>query len=109
MQETTLDTQRAPCAFFAARDARMRNYAQSSTYTEAQRRRAEQVRLGLGLAYSADEIHINYRGKFIAVKLANARVRDRATQMAVEAMYALEGIVKRVTAQGIIYRIPRSV
>ena len=107
MQSSTLDTKEASNAFFAARDARMRNYAMGSTYSAAEKLRAERMKLGLGVAYSADEIHINYRGKFIAVKIANPRVRDRDVVNKLEAIYALEGIVKRISAQGTIYRIPR--
>ena len=109
MLTSTLDTKEAPNAFFAARDARMRNYAQGSTYSAEEKLRAERMKLGLELAYSADEIHINYRGKFIAVKIANPRVRDRKTVDMLEAFYAVQGIVKRITAQGTIYRIPRAV
>ena len=102
-----LDTKEATNAFFAARDARMRNYALGSTYTPAERLRAEQVKLGLECVYRVTEVHINYRQKFIAVKLTNALVRDRASVADLEAFYASQGIVKRETAQGTIYRIPR--
>lgn len=107
MLASTLDTKEASNAFFAARDARMRNYALGSTYTAAERLRAEQVKLGLECVYSSTEVHINYRKKFIAVKLSNALVRDRASVADLEAFYAQEGIVKRTSAQGTIYRIPR--
>jgi hypothetical protein len=102
-----LDTKEASNAFFAARDARMRNYAMSSTYTAAERLKAERVKLALECVYRVTEVHINYRQKFIAVKLTNALVRDRASVADLEAFYAQEGIVKRETAQGTIYRIPR--
>ena len=107
MQTTTLDTKEATNAFFAARDARMRNYAMSSTYSAKERLRAEQIKLGLECVYRVTEVHINYRQKFIAVKLSNAIVRDRASVADLEAFYASQGIVKRETAQGTIYRIPR--
>jgi hypothetical protein len=107
MQARDLDTKEASNAFFAARDARMRNYAMGSTYTPAERLRAEQVKLGLECVYRVTEVHINYRQKFIAVKLSNAIVRDRASVADLEAAYAQEGIVKRTSAQGTIYRIPR--
>jgi hypothetical protein len=107
MLTSTLDTKEASNAFFAARDARMRNYALSSTYTAAERLRAEQVKLGLECVYRSKEVHINYRQKFIAVKLTNALVRDRASVADLEAFYASQGIVKRISAQGTIYRIPR--
>jgi len=107
MLTSTLDTKEATNAFFAARDARMRNYAMSSTYSDKERLRAEQVKLGLECVYRVTEVHINYRQKFIAVKLCNALVRDRASVADLEQFYAQEGIVKRETAQGTIYRIPR--
>lgn len=107
MQSSTLDTKEATNAFFAARDARMRNYAMGSTYSAAEKLRAERMKLGLELAYNSDEIHINYRGKFIAVKMSNASVRDRNTMNKLESMYAIEGVVKRISKQGTIYRIPR--
>jgi hypothetical protein len=107
MLASTLDTKEASNAFFAARDARMRNYAMSSTYTDKERLKAERVKLALECVYRVTEVHINYRQKFIAVKLCNAIVRDRASVADLEAFYAQEGIVKRTTAQGTIYRIPR--
>ena len=107
MRTVDIDTQEAPNAFFAARDARMRNYAVGSTYSAQERLRAEQIKLGLECVYRATEVHINYRQRFIAVKLSNAIVRDRASVADLEAFYASQGIEKRVSAQGIIYRIPR--
>ncbi len=109
MRTVDIDTREAPHAFFAARDARMRNEAMKSTYTDRERLRAERMRLGLECVYRATEVHINYRKGFIAVKLSNAIVRDRASVADLEAAYAREGIEKRVSAQGIIYRIPRTV
>jgi hypothetical protein len=108
MQARELDTPNAGFyAYAAARDARMRNYAIGSTYTAAERLRAEQVKLGLECVYRVTKVHINYRAKFIAVKLSNAIVRDRASVADLETFYAAQGIEKRITAQGTIYRIPR--
>lgn len=110
MQTHTSETKAAGFyAFAAMRDARMRNEAGKSTYTEKQRLRAERMRLGLECVYSTTEVHINYRKKFIAVKLSNAIVRDRASVAVLEQDYALEGISKEITPQAIIYRIPRTV
>jgi hypothetical protein len=96
-------------AYAAMRDARMRNEAMKSHYSAAERLRAERMRLGLECVYRVTEVHINYRQKFIAVKLTNALVRDRASVADLEAVYALEGISKEITPQAIIYRIPRTV
>ncbi len=110
MKTHTSETKEAGVyAFAAMRDARIRNEAMKSHYTEAERLRAERMRLGLECVYRATEVHINYRKKFIAVKLSNAIVRDRASVADLESFYALEGISKEITAQAIIYRIPRTI
>ena len=95
-------------AYAAMRDARMRNEAGKSTYSAAQCLRAERMRMGLDCVYRVTEVHINYRQKFIAVKLTNAIARDRASVADLEREYALEGISKEITPQAIIYRIPRA-
>ena len=80
MQTHTSETKDAGFyAYAAMRDARMRNEAMKSTYTDAQRVRAERMRMGLACVYSSKEVHINYRKKFIAVKLSNAIVINRAS------------------------------
>ena len=108
MQTHTSETKDAGFyAYAAMRDARMRNEAMKSTYTDAQRVRAERMRMGLACVYSSKEVHINYRKKFIAVKLSNAIVINRASVNDLERFYALEGISKEITPQAIIYRIPR--
>jgi hypothetical protein len=94
-------------AYAAMRDARMRNEAMKSTYSDSERVRAERMRVGLECVYRSKEVHINYRKKFIAVKLSNAIVRDRASVADLERFYALEGISKEITPQAVIYRIPR--
>ena len=109
MKEKELDTQGAGYyAYAAARDARMRAVAMWSHYTEAERVRAERIKLGLEMVYYAKGIYINPRGKFIAVKVDQARVRDRKMLALLEQDYVLEGITKVVTEQGVTYRIPKA-
>ena len=108
MQTHTSETKDAGFfAYAAMRDARMRNEAMKSTYSDSERVRAERMRVGLECVYRSKEVHINYRKKFIAVKLSNAIVRDRASVADLERFYALEGISKEITPQAVIYRIPR--
>jgi len=108
MQTHTSETKDAGFfAYAAMRDARMRNEAMKSTYSDAQRVRAERMRVGLDCVYRSKEVHINYRKKFIAVKLSNAIAINRTVVADLERVYALEGISKEITAQAIIYRIPR--
>ena len=47
MNATELDTKAAPFAWIAARDAAMKSYAASTLYTDAQKVRAERMKLGL--------------------------------------------------------------
>jgi len=95
-------------AWFAARDARMRSYENASLYTEAEKNRAERMRMGLTLVYRAKEFHIEYRKKFISVKIDKAMVYDRKSLALLESDYNAIGVVKRVTGQGVTYRIPRT-
>ena len=108
MKEKELETRSAGFyAYAAARDARMRAAAMWSHYTEAERVRAERMKLALELCYSAKGFYINPREKFIAIKIDNPRVVDRASLKLLEADYAAEGIAKIATKQGITYRIAK--
>ena len=108
MQERELDTPSAGFyAYAAARDAAQRSYAASTHYTEQQKVRAERMKLAIELMYSARSVHLNYRDRFIAIKLDRPTVRDRRNLAVIEADWAATGVVKRTTAQGIIYRIPK--
>lgn len=108
MKEKELDTQSAGYyAYAAARDARMRATAMWSHYTDAERVRAERMKLGLELCYSAKGIYINPRNKFIAIKIDNPTVKDRKNLALLEQDYEAEGITKVLTKQGITYRIAK--
>lgn len=108
MQERELESRSAGYyAYAAARDARMRAAAMWSHYTEAERVRAERMKLALELCYSAKNFYINPRGRFITIKVENPRVVDRTNLGLLEEDYAAQGITKVVTAQAVIYRIPK--
>ena len=108
MNATELDTKAAPFAWVAARDAAMKSYAASTLYTEAQKVRAERMKLGLEMVYSARSAFITYRKKFVTIKLDQARVRDRKTLALLEQDFTAQGdVTKVVTDQGITYRIAR--
>ena len=108
MNATELDSKAAPFAWVAARDAAMKSYAASTLYTEAQKVRAERMKLGLEMVYSARSAFITYRKKFVTIKLDQARVRDRKTLALLEQDYTAQGdLTKVVTDQGITYRIAR--
>jgi hypothetical protein len=94
-------------AYAAARDASMRAIAMWSHYTDRERVRAERMKLGLEMVYNAKGIHINPRGKFIAIKVDQPQVRDRKNLALLEKDYELLGITKVLTEQGVTYRIPK--
>src|SRR5271169_5737301 len=95
MKTSELDTKDAgQYGWFSARDARMKNYAKQSHYSEKQKVQAERIKLGLEMVYNCDEIHINYRDKFIAIKVGNARVRDSKTLQLLESDYEKADITK---------------
>jgi len=108
MKEKELDTQSAGYyAYAAARDARMRATAMWSHYTDAERVRAERMKLGLELCYSAKGIYINPRTKFIAIKIDKPTVRDRKNLALLEQDYEDQGNTKVLTNLGVTYRIAK--
>ena len=108
MKHTDLETKQAPSKFWAYNDARMKNIAGASHYSERQKVEAERTKLGLDLCYANKGIYINYRDNFIAIKVAGAYVKNKLELMVLEAEYTKRGYTKAVTAQGVIYRIPKA-
>jgi hypothetical protein len=109
MYTLALDTKEATNKFAAFRDARMRSYAASTHYTDAEKVIAERIKMCLELVYRAREVYVTFRKGFIAIKLDDAGVRDRKGLEIIERDIADRGVVKVVTAQGITYRIPKRV
>ena len=108
MKERELETKSAGYyAFAAARDARMKATAMWTHYTDAERTRAERMKLGLELCYSAKGIYINPRNKFIAIKVDKPTVKDRKNLALLEQDYEAQGITKVLTNQGVTYRIAK--
>ncbi len=91
----------------AALNAYFRNRDMACTYTREQQCLAQRALDLLDTAYAYAESYINYRKKFIAVKIEGAIRRDKT--MAREAVSILEskGYEVVVTPQGIVVRIPR--
>jgi len=91
-------------AWYAARDARMRNYSNSTLYTEAQKLKAERMKLVLEMIYKAKGVHINYRKTFVAIKVDSPRFCDKKMLEIAETDWVNEGITKVVSEQGVVYR-----
>lgn len=107
MKTSVIDTQEAPNKWWAARDAQMRNYAKSTHYSEQQKVAAERMKIALDFCYSHSGIYINYRDRFIAVKVTDARVKNKFELGMLEMEYTKRGIAKAESAQGVIYRLPK--
>lgn len=99
------DNKPAIYAWFAVQDARMRNIKGASHYTDSQKARAEGMKFALELVYSAREIYINYRKKFISIKVDRPLVRDRHNLTLLEKDWTALGVEKVSTPQGINYQI----
>jgi hypothetical protein len=104
MRTLALDTKEAPNKWWAARDARMRNYANSTLYDSATRIRAERMKLVLEMLYAARSVYIAYGRRGVSLKVDRASVRLRKELAAMEADWAVQGVVKKVSDQGVIYR-----
>lgn len=108
MHTAESEVKSAPYAWAAARDARQRSLAAQTHYSNAQQASAERMRFALELLYYCRGVHVNYRQKFIAVKVDAARVRDRKELCKFEADWDRAGIKKLLTNQGVVYRIPKA-
>ena len=105
MLERTLDTREAPTKWWAAQDARMRNIANKSHYTESTHIRVERMVLALGLCYAARGIHEAFGKRGVSVKVDRPTfIRDRRNLALLEADWANLGVVKKTSPQGVIYR-----
>ena len=91
----------------AALNAYFRNREMACTYTREQQCLAQRALDILDTAFAYAESYINYRKKFIAVKIAGQRARN--TKIGLDALNILEdkGYEVVVTAQGLVVRIPR--
>ena len=105
MLERQLNTEEAPTKWWAAQDARMRNIANKSHYTESTQIRVERMVLALGLCYAARGIHEAFGKRGVSVKVDRPTfIRDRRNLALLEADWANLGVVKKTSPQGVIYR-----
>jgi hypothetical protein len=93
-------------SYFAAQDARVKSYAASTHYTSQQKLNAERKKLVLEMAYYG-EVYINYRKRFVALKVSNTNVQNRKLLAEIEQDFDAQNIARVVTPQGIVYRIPQ--
>lgn len=108
MKTIAISTQEAPNKWWAARDARMRNYANASHYTEHQRLAAERMKLFLEMVYNHKGVFISYGKTGISLKVNQAEVRDQKEIDSMEHGWGIVGLTKKITPQGVIYRFQKN-
>lgn len=92
-------------AWFAARDASLRSAVNASLFSDAQKLKAERMKLALEMVYSCEEVSITNCKKWIRVKVHKGTVRDKKTLKVLEADWTTDGITKVHTNQGVIYHV----
>lgn len=92
-------------AWAALQDATQRNRNCAATYSSAQRSEAQRIVDILDIGYKFDESFINYRKKFIAVKISSPVSRGPAAAKLVAELLSERGVERVTTAQGIVVRI----
>lgn len=108
MKALNINNEEAQNKWWAYNDAKMRSVANSSLYSNSQKARAERMLYALELVYSAKNFFLQYGKKSVSIKIDHPNIRDRKTLRLLEDDYEKEGIVKKVSAQGVVYNIPRA-
>lgn len=109
MRTETLDTKEASNKFWALQDRRMRNYANATLYTDAQKIRMERIKLALELCVRGTVYEVSFGKRSASVKVQDgAWVSDRKSLALLEEDWAVEGIYKKVTPQGFQYHMTRA-
>lgn len=83
MEVTSHDNTAAPVKWFAVVDAAKRNLVNKQHYSQRQQARAVAVKDLLDCAFDHSGIYINYRKKFVAVKISTPQVKNPAVRNAV--------------------------
>ena len=109
MHTVILNTEEAPNKWWALQDRRMRNYANATLYTDAQKVRMERLRLALELCVQGTVYAVSFGKRTASVKVQNgARINNPKTLALLEQDWAEEGIYKKVSAQGFQYHLTRA-
>ena len=101
-----LSTKESTVPFWAIQDRRMNNIKNKTRYTQRQITRAIRLQDALRLFYKGtfyDEPSYGTTG--ISIKVGNPTVIDNPGLAAYEKLLEAEGITRKVSAQGVLYRI----
>ena len=105
MQARELNTQEAPTKWFAAQDAQRRNTNNKSLYGQALQVQITRMLMIMDMVYAAKGVYEAYGKKGVSIKVDGAVVKDKQNLRALEAEWTVKGFVKKVSPQGVIYRL----
>jgi hypothetical protein len=105
MQATAINTQEAPTKWFAAQDAQRRNTNNKSHYSLDVQVQITRMTMVMDMVYAAKGIYEAYGKKGVSIKVDGAIVKDQRNLQALEADWTAKGFVKKVSPQGVIYRL----
>jgi hypothetical protein len=105
MKTVNLNTEEAPTKWYAAMDAQRRNTNNKSHFPQAIQVQIERMKMVMGMVYAAKGIYEAYGKRGVSIKVDGAQVKDKTNLRALEAEWTVKGFVKRVSAQGVIYRL----
>lgn len=98
---------KAKRAFLAKTDAEEISAKNESSFSADQKQYAQAVKSNLSSLYTFKNIYINYRQRFISVKVAHAEVANTKELRKYESRLTRDSVAKVITKTGVIYRIPR--
>lgn len=104
MKTTDKETRTAPCAWWAAQDARMKSIANKSKWPADVHLQVERMKMALGELYSG-KIYEAYNPKRVSIKIDKPWVKDLKQLREMEAYWAEQGVTKTQTSTGLLYRI----
>jgi hypothetical protein len=105
MQTAFIKTDEAPTKWYAAMDAQRRNTNNKSHFPQAIQVQIERMKMVMGMVYAAKGVYEAYGKRGVSIKVDGAIVKDRTNLRALEAEWTVKGFVKKISAQGVIYRL----
>ena len=105
MRTIFLNTEESPNKWASAQDAQRRNTNNKSRYPQSIQNQVTRMLMIMDMVYAAKDVYEAYGKTGVTVKVDRCVVRDRKNLRALEAEWALKGFVKKVTKQGVNYRL----
>ena len=105
MRTVNINTEEAPTKWFAAQDAQRRNSNNKSHYALAIQNQITRMLTVMDMVYAAKGIYEAYGKKGVSVKVDGAVIKDKTNLRALEAEWTAKGFVKKISPQGVIYRL----